>query len=113
MTALKEAEEIIMEFGHTLLPAAEKVIEAHRLLVMKEAYALLRKAKSDDKPFLVLPKEQCDNIRIALSPHIYSDSRLVKKGYDHFLLKRTPVFEQGEGVPSLEELEDIGMNKKK
>ena len=103
MPELQEAEEAIAKFGD-LIPAAEKVIEAHKLLVLRYAYALVREAKEDNRPFLVLSKDQCDKIEVALHPHVFCDHSLVKKGYDHFLIKQMPVFEEGEELPTLEEM---------
>ena len=103
MKDLQEAEEAIVKFGD-LIPAAERVIEAHKLLVLQYAYALRRKAKEDNEPYLVLPGEQCDKIRAALFPHIFANIELVNKGYDHFIVKDIPLFEEGEELPTLEEM---------
>jgi len=104
MTTLRKAEKTIIDFG-ALLPAAKKVIEAHKILVLLEAYALVREAKKTNKHFLVLSKEQCDKIKVALLPHVYCDTNLFKKGYvDHFLLKQMPVFEEGEELPDLKDM---------
>jgi len=103
MDLLQQAEEAIGKVDK-LIPAAERIIEAYKLLVLREAYALVREANDNNKSFLVLPKEQCDKITVALHPHVFSDIGLVKKGYDHFLIKRMPVFEEGAEVPTLEEM---------
>ena len=103
MRDLKEAEKAIIDFGD-LIPAAEKVIEAHKLLVLNHVYALRRKAKEDNEPYLVLPKEQCDKIRAALFPHVFANIDLSKKGYDHFIVKDIPLFEEGDLLPTLEEM---------